>query len=219
MIPETSAPVYSAINGDEFKRKVLDDVRVYLDNDTRFKKAIAYHRLKYTVKLLFSAYGQPEEEITVRGEAEARTLAEENRKLRDDAEAAEKEWRSRLERKASEYEQRIAALQAELLGSQAYNQELQDELRGRAVNVRSQPPRESEDGATEFSITIDQPVMEEPGRVRAELAASEERVGRAPGEAHSVNTEGKPVPPPEPANRGAVVGGGQRPTNVVGRPR
>lgn len=218
-MPETETPVYSAINGDEFKRKVLDDVRVYLENDTRFKKAIAYHRLRYTVKLLFSAYGQPEEEVTVRGEAQARTLAEENLHLRDQLEAAEKEQRAAMARQTSEYEHRIAALHGELLGSQAYNQQLQDELRGKAVNVRSQAPRESEDGATEFSITIDQPTIEEPGRMRAELETSEEKVGRSTAESRSVDTQGRPVEPPQPANRGAVVGGGQRPTNVVGKPR
>ena len=217
----TEPVVYAALNGEELKDLVLLRVRQRLAEDNAmFKRSLVYHRVAFEVPLRFTCFGQPSTDVLIgQGEMEARTLQQENRHLSDKLERIKKEWDMQVARLAGEYAAKEQPLRQELDFARARLQELEAELRGKFETVRPSPPLVRPDGGTTFEIVIEQPPIEEPDRIRAELEAADETVGKSPAEVASTDTDGHPVRPPEAANRGAVVGGGQRPANVVGKPR
>jgi predicted RNase H-like nuclease (RuvC/YqgF family) len=218
-------PIYSALNGEEIKRMVLKDISVYLDNDTRFKRSVAYHLPEYTIRVDLSSQGQPTEEVILRGTPPIRTLEAEKLHLEDVIEALKQKHQEALDyekgkhaRLVEKLDAQIEKLQQQVSEARAVAEKLDEKLKSR----RSAESKQSvgEDGSTQFSITIQQPPIEEPDRARDALEKSEnQQVGRSPEEVANLDSQGQPAPPPAPANRGAVVGGGQRPANVVGKPK
>ncbi len=225
---ELVVPGYQPLNGEEFRDQILAkcvpefraQVERQLNQDTRFKKAIVYHRLGWKVTIRYEALAVAHDELVLHGETVTRLEVEENRKLRAKVKTFENEWKAQTDkiraesallieqaqRERADVERELSKTQAELLRLKAAQQGVEPKL------LRDTLPQ-----VAEFSV--EQPIIEEPERVRQELEALEEKVGRAPEELVSVGTDGQPAPHPRAANRGAVVGGGQRPSAVVGKPR
>lgn len=216
--------VYSALSGDEVRQAVLQEIEKYLKDDYRFKKAIAYHRLSWKWNLNFKAFQQPEQDLTVQGEVTAKKLEDKVAQLEQQLASKDSEWKRALEAAVQERHQETATLQLEIRSWQDKYNELAALLENQAspapaALAQEADPVPSEDGSVEFSVSAVKPEIEQPDKVRESIADGLEGVvvGKTPQEAHIPDTDGKPAP--ASTARGAVVGGGKRPTNVVGRPR
>jgi len=107
-------PVYSALNGEEIKRMVLEEMRVYLDNDTRFKRSVAYHLPQYTIRVDLSSQGQTPEEVILRGTPPIRTLEAEKQHLADVIEALQQKHQEALDYEKAKHARLVEKLDAQI---------------------------------------------------------------------------------------------------------
>ena len=207
--------VYSALSGEEIRKAVVQEVDKYLQHDSRFKRSLAYHKIGWKWTLNLKAYGPPPQTVTAEGEIYAKTLQEEIDRLKHEV----IDMNDLVKKVHAERDQEIALIKEQLHAAQEYSNQLLEQATAPAPQPTSTTQTsESEDGAVEFTIETTQPTIEEPDRIREQLAPTEDlTVGRTLAEANPIGTDGKPAP--VGAGRGAVVGGGKRPTNVFGRPK
>lgn len=221
---EANVPLYKPLDGEETKKRFFQEIDRALSDDTRFKKSVVYHEPWCEWQIFLHVKGMPPDEIWIESHPQLKTWMEENRILTEKLDRFKREWDAAMAKIEHNYSLKEQALKQERDEALAERDQLRSELRLKAENVRGVATVSGWEtivvkGATEK--------VEEPERVRQELeqaageaeAASEETIGKQPSEAYVMRSDGRFSPAPVAANSGAVVGGGQRPSSVVGRPK
>jgi hypothetical protein len=219
--------VYNALTGEEMMLKVLSEIKKHLQEDGNFRRASTYHKLEWTWKISFKAFGRPTQEATVQGDVTAQTdeakISLLQSSLQQVQQAHKLELQSIREKHSAELNEARQQFEKQLADLRAVTDitvvsKVQDALEESAS--REYP--EDSSGAVEFEVSAEQAPIEEPDRIREdlEIGAGLENVtvGNEPSEARVTDSTGAVAPAPR-AGRGAIVGRGQRPANVVGRPR
>lgn len=229
MAVETNPQPFKPLDGEEVKQDVLRHIERQLSEDTRFKKSVVYHEPRPIADVTIKSRTMPDEHVLVEVYPQLKTWKDDNRILTEKLDRFAREWKGEIEKVKAAQEAKMKQLEEENEQLKIENLQLKTELRSKADSVRHNM---LEPGWQSFTVHVEGETVLEPERTRQELAsyqpapsetpdlaATGETVGKQPEEIVVAGSDGRFAPAPKPANEGAVVGGGQRPSNVVGRPK